>query len=346
MIRDMGYEIKIKKGESTAMLPAGALAELLSECSEAEIKALVALSIESDAEKAAEIAGLDSAEFSSALSFWRGAKIVGAATKAKKKTPTTEQKTQNCQEKGKRSAESIETDDLPEYSSRDVKRICDRDELFRSILDEAQQTFGKVFNAVEMNYMIAMRDHLGLDGEYILMLLEYFRREGKPLCYVVRVADTLVKAGVSDPLALEEYLKRRDSFKGSEGKYRDLFGIGTRALTAYEEKYFASWSEDMKMPFELVRLAFERTVEKKGAPQKNYINGILKSWHEAGLSSVSEVEEYESKRREEKTTSQNTQKSTQGATGESTFDIDEFFSAALERTYGTGAEEKKNGKKE
>lgn len=324
----MRYEVKIKKGEDVITLPKGRLLELLSECSEEELKALIAICAVGDAEQACGLCSLDSHEFSEALSFWRGAKMI---TRAKKSAdlPAKEEQDKKEQTKKEHTKEAEIPDSIPEYTSADVKRLSENDALFSSILSEAQQTFGKVFNNVEMNYMLAMRDHLALDGEYILMLLEYFRREGKPLCYVVRVADSLVKQGVSDPRALEEYLMRRDAFKGNEGRYRDLFGIGARRLTAYEEKYFSSWSEDMKIPFELVKIAFDRTVEKKGTPQKSYINGILRAWHEAGIKTEEELCAFEERGRAEKSAPA----PQKGTSGESTFDVNEFFFAALERTY-------------
>ena len=328
----MQYEIKIKKGEADISLPRDRVLELLSECSETELKALVAIAAEPDEEAAAELAGITAAQFSAALSFWRGAKLVGRRS-AKKKAPVE----QRPPVEEKRAQEGIDTESLPEYTSADVVRLSKKDALFHSILDEAQRTCGKVFNNTEMNYILAMRDHLALDGEYILMLLEYFKREGKPLCYAVRVADSLVKKGISTPDALEEYLKHRDSFKGSEGKYRELFGIGSRALTAYEEKYFTSWSEEMKMPFDLVALAFDRTVEKKGTPKKNYMGGILKKWHEAGHRTVDDVLAAEQNR----DSKADTRGTSAGATGDATFDIDDFFNAALERAYGQSDAQKK-----
>ncbi len=341
----MNYEIKHKKGEEQILLPKDRVLELLPEFSEAELKVLIALTAESDPEKARELCSLDSGEFSEALSFLRGAKLIGRqSTKKRLCTDEQQSKTEQKASEPVRTEIPIDTDGIPEYKSSDVVRVCGQDPLFRSILDEAQQTYGKVFNNVEHNYIIAMREHLALDGEYILMLLEYFKREGKPLCYAVRVADTLVKRGICDPEALEQYLKHRDAFKGSEGRYRELFGIGTRALTAHEERYFTSWSEQMQMPFELVTVAFERTVEKKGTPQKSYINGILKSWHSQGIRSEEQLYEYESKQRDKKASLSASGKKSEGAfsgkTGESTFDIDDFFAAALERTYS------QDGKKE
>lgn len=329
----MKYEIKIKSGEECISLPKDRVLELLLDMSESEMKTLLALSASSDTDEAQRLTGLESDEFNAALAYLRGAKLIGRQSKAKvdaqKPKIAAQTQTEGTSHKAAKKTDiDISSDNsIPEYSSDEIKRISESDRVLTSILDEAQQVFGKVFNSVEMNYIIAMRDHLGLDGEYILMLLQYFRAEGKALCYAVRVADSLVKKGISDPEALEAYIKRRDTFKGTEGKYRDLFGIGTRSLTAYEEKYFHTWAVEMKMPFELVRLAFDRTVEKKGTPQKNYINGILQKWYEQGFKSESEVVAYEQSPKADK-------KATAASALEKSFDVNEFFNAALDRTYG------------
>ena len=330
----MKYEVKIKSGDECICLPKQRVLGRLSDMSESELKALISLCVSSDEEEAIEISGLEKDEFAASVAYLRGAKLIGRQSKAKSEgakikadTDTADTQSAGRQAPKKADAELLCDNTLPDYSSEDIKRISESDRVLNSILDEAQQVFGKVFNSVEMNYIIAMRDHLGLDGEYILMLLQYFRAEGKALCYAVRVADSLVKKGISDPEALEAYIKRRDTFKGTEGKYRDLFGIGTRALTAYEEKYFHTWAAEMKMPFELVRLAFDRTVEKKGTPQKNYMNGILVKWHELGLKSESEVTAHEQSGKSDK-------KATATAALEKSFDVNEFFNAALDRTYG------------
>ena len=331
----MNYDIKIKNGEATLVLPRAKLIELLSECSESELKALIALCAESDGEKARELCGLDSGEFDAALSFWRGAKLVTRQSKkAAAKETQAPAATASTEKEAvvSASAELCDIDrEIPDYTSDEIKRITGNDRLLHSILDESQQVFGKVFNTLEMNYVIAMRDHLALDGEYILMLLQYFSKEGRPLIYVLKVAQSLVKEGVTDAEALDAYLKRRDAFKGIEGKYRDLFGIGTRKLTSIEEKYFHSWSHDMKMPFDLVIMAYERTVEKKGSPQKAYMNGILSSWHNASLFTEEDVLRHEQAQKE----SPNVKGSAKnGAVGEQSFDVNEFFDAALKRSYG------------
>ena len=341
----MKYEVKTKEGEALLTLPRDKLLELLPEASEAELKTLIAICADPNAEAALDISGLEADEFNSALSYWRGAKLIGKRS-AKKKADNTDSATIEHHDikKDSKTAKTPTADmlkggitaesRLPEYTSDDIKRLTAQNKILRSILDEAQQVFGKVFNPVEMNYIIAMHDHLALDGEYILMLLHYFRAEGRPLLYVAKVAESLVKDGISDAEALDSYLKSRDTFKGTEGRYRELFGIGARKLTSFEEKYFYEWAA-MKMPFELVTLAFERTIEKKGTPQKSYIGGILKKWKELSLYTVDDVlnhEENEKAARIAPNTAQTGAK--KGASGAQSFDVNEFFNAALVRSYG------------
>ncbi len=324
----MNYDLKIQDGEEKLVLPLKRVLDILSDASEDELKVLLALAACSDEQEAQRLCGVEGEAFSFALSYLRGAKLIGRASRGKRTAEPTEkkEKSKDSSAPACSSVDLAHDKTLPEYSSDEIKRLCQDDRVLSSILDEAQQVSGKVFNQVEMNYVLAMRDHLGLDGEYILMLLQYFRAEGKPLCYAVRVADELVKKGINEPESLEAYIRRRDTFKGTEGKYRDLFGIGARALTAYEEKYFHTWATELKLPFELVKLAFDRTVEKKGKPEKFYMNGILTKWHALGLSSEAEVREHEAKGKPSK--------SGDAKNGAGSFDVEDFFNAALERTYG------------
>ncbi len=320
----MKYTVILKEADALFSLPQKKLLDILSDASEAELKVLLALAACPDSDGAREAAGVSEEEFNSAVAYLRGAKLI--SVQGKKMAETKEKALPKEKEKKKTAESKIDLShdrSLPEYSSDDIVRLTSGDKVLGSILDEAQQVFGKVFNTVEMNYILAMRDHLGLDGEYILMLLQYFRAENKPLCYAVRVADELVKKGINEPSSLEAYIRRRDTFKGTEGKYRELFGIGSRALTSFEEKYFHTWATELKIPFELIKLAFDRTVEKKGKHEKFKLNGILSKWHSHVLFSVEAVLESEKQGKPKK-------QETQGAS----FDIDDFFNAALERTYG------------
>ncbi len=136
----MKYEIKISEGEVQLTLPRERVKDILSEASEAELRALIAIAACSDSDKAKEISGLEDEEFNSALSFLRGAKLIGKAAKTKKAPEKKEAA-------AKQEAAAAEIDlshdrTLPEYSSDEIKRLTSNDRVLCSILDEAQQVFG------------------------------------------------------------------------------------------------------------------------------------------------------------------------------------------------------------
>ena len=113
----------------------------------------------------------------------------------------------------------------------------------------------------------------------------------------------------------EEYILNRKKYLGFEGKIRDLFGIGSRSLTTTEKTFVSSW-QNMNYPWDMIKLAFEKTVNgTKSKPTMDYMNKILENWKSAGFASVSDVQKGDKK----------------PAVITDGFDPDEFFRAALEK---------------
>ena len=46
-----------------------------------------------------------------------------------------------------------------------------------------------------------------------------------------------------------------------------------------------------RSPFELIKEACQRTIEKTNGPAVGYTNGILKNWYENGINSIEAVEQ-------------------------------------------------------
>lgn len=58
-----------------------------------------------------------------------------------------------------------------------------------------------------------------------------------------------------------------------------------------EEKLIRVWLDEYKTPFELIKEACQRTVEKTNGVAVGYTNGILKNWHENGINTIEAVEQ-------------------------------------------------------
>ena len=311
-------------GERVAVLPA-AIAAHLHKASKKDIAVLLTLATEPVAQVDLDAAKnviaargeYTAAEIDAALAFWRGTGVVSvdededgapaASVPVQTAVPTAPQV---IAEKG-----------LPTYNTEELSSILARRKELSQLIDDCQQAFGKIFNTNEIGIIAGLADYLGLDGEYILLLLTHCRNmEKKSLRYVEKMAIALHDEGIHDAKNLEERLQNIETMAKATGRVRAIFGITSRALTGKEKAMLESWLCKMKYGEEMLTRAYELTVDAIGKPSMPYANKILERWFANGYKSVEDVEkalaDYKSKKN-----------------GGSSFDVDEFFEAALRRTY-------------
>lgn len=258
-------------------------------------------------------------EVDDALAFWRGTGVIFFNPTAEdvSTAPTVTPKKQEpiapptvLPEKG-----------LPTYNTEELSGILARRTELSQLIDDCQQAFGKIFNTNEIGIIAGLADYLGLDGEYILLLLTHCRNmEKKSLRYVEKMALSLHDEGVHDARDLEERLQNIETMAKASGRVRSIFGITSRALTSKEKAMLETWICKMKYDEEMLTRAYEMTVDAIGKPSMPYANKILERWFADGYKTVADVEKALADYRAKKN-------------GGSSFDVDEFFEAALRRTY-------------
>ena len=309
---------KIKYGEHTVALPADIIRHL-AEADADELKALILIAAAGDEAPDLAAAGMSEKEFEAAASFLRGAGLITAGSKktsAKKTAPEAEpeKKTE------KRNVKVVRREVNPEYTASEVTDMMRENRMLASLIDACQQTLGKLFNPAENNVIITLKNELGLDGEYILLLLAYCaEKDKKNLTYIQRMAADLVEKGVLTPPQLEEELMRRDEVKSGEGALRKMFGMGARALTKKESEIFTLWICDRKHSLELIKEAYERTVAKAGKASVPYCNTILEDWFANGIKTPEEAKNAALGKKSP-------------AQMRGSFETDDFFGAALSRS--------------
>ncbi len=214
---------------------------------------------------------------------------------------------------------------LPVYSAEELENLIAGNAAMQELLNAAQQVFGKIFNTAEFSVVVGMVDHLGFDGEYVLLILSHCRRMNKKsIRYAEKVALSLHDEGITDARNLEEHLHAIERTAQAEGRIRKMFGIGARQLTPKEKAMIGKWVGEMAFSTDVIQKAYEITVDstKEHTASLSYANTILERWHAAGLRTAEDVDaslaEYKKKKEN----------------NASSFDVDEFFAAALKRTYG------------
>ena len=126
------------------------------------------------------------------------------------------------------------------------------------------------------------------------MLLSYGAKRGKTgRRYLETVAIDWAERGIDTFEAAEAHVMELEERDSIERKICGMLGIYDRALTATEKKYIKQWAETPGLSLDLVPIAYDRTVSRTGKLSYSYMNKILLSWVEEGITTQKQVEESE-----------------------------------------------------
>lgn len=275
---------------------------------------------------------LSSAEVAASVKYWKGAGILSSAKREKKSTETASD-TRSTEQGTVTVAQFTGVED---YSNNELVSILEsRDRT--GFIDEAQIALGRMFNKNEINKLLGIVDQMGFEEEAMLAILSYSARLGKKsLSYAEKIAitfhdeDVLTVAEVHARIDMLE--RRNDAIE----RIRSLYGFGGRALTTTEKKLFGTWADEYGFDFEVIKKAYEITVDATHEPAPKYANAILKKWYENGLRTVSEIDAFTEAERtgKQKAASSRTSAPKKGELSEKQAEAEEWFEQLLKQSFG------------
>ena len=314
----------------TAPKPTQSFITSIKAADEGDLRLLLALSMHKDTDdldlESLRVAlELSEEELAASIKYWRGAGIL-------KKIKKTESKNSEASPKNEASHPSAHADGkveraevAPSYSSAQLADLIEQRRVTAEFIDNAQRVMGRMFSTRDMNILVGMVEYVGFNEECVLSLLAYVAGlERKTLKYAETLAFSLYDEGINTKAALDERLARMKQARSVRGRVESMFGMTGRALTAKEKKFLTSWTETMGFDADVIKLAYDITVDNTGEPAPAYANSILDNWYKAGLRTADEVSAEIEKSKTSKKAAKTENKS---------FDTDEFFSAALKRTF-------------
>lgn len=348
-------------------------AETLMRASAADLRVLMMLCTDrallsdtaSAREALAEALSCEVSEVERSLGFWRGVGVLNLPEESGQKTAKTAVQAEvsvpeaavvtpaaaaadSAAEKGTgtpmvRVVGPMRAEALPNYTTAELTELLERRQEAAALIDETQRIIGKVFNTREVNIIVGLMDYLSLDSAYIVLLCSYCKKIGKTsLSYVERTAFGLCREGIDDATLLQERLRRMEHVHDAEEQVRRIFGMGERKLTPNEHKWVTHWVDEMGFDMPMVERAYQITVENTGKASMKYAGGVLERWYGDGIRTLEEVDAAEEAWQESKAQAQASAGSgktpggrgkTDAAQNRGSFDTDDFFEAALRRSY-------------
>ena len=304
-------KISIKYMGSIINLPSNVV-DIAKDASEAELKVILGISAYSgyfsDFEKAlpllCEKLELSLSEVTEALEFWAKNGIL---------------ELDDCELSSDIVASITDkTNETPAYTGTQILKFVVSNPSFKMLADCAQNVLGKVFTKTDYTSLQFLKEYYNFSDEYILMLLAYCAENNTSnWAYIRKTTKILYDEGIDTYEKLEAHFSARRNKRSLEYKVRKLFGVGGREFTAREKGVFDAW-DNAKFSFELIKMAYEISVDNGKGANWNYTNKILENWLASGVKTVEDaqklVESHKSK------------------LSMSSFETDDFFEAALKRS--------------
>lgn len=310
------------------IVPAAPVMDKLSDAGGTRLKVLLYIlaSPEFQPDVAAEALNITEKSFNHAIEYWVKAGAI-VCEGFEKKTPAkkTEEKAEEQNVTVSRPKAVARASQLPRYSSDEVSDYVEKNNI-ADLLTICQQHMGKMFNIAEIETVVALLDYLKLEPEYIMLLFAHCEKMNKKsLRYVEKLAIGLFDDGILGYEELDSHLRAIEAAAEMDKPLRKLFGIGKRALVKKEKEAFENWIGRWNMPLAVIERAYEITVENTGGASIPYCNAVLERWNVSGYKTLDEVNAAMEEYRHDK-------KGAKDSAG--SFETDDFFEAALRRSYG------------
>ena len=321
------------------------LSDILSNADENDLRILVTLMMSADEDgytcsenDISSLLELDRAEVNASLKFWRGAGLISAKRAESKKSEKSEliEEIEKSEKSGKienekntdgvRSAHrggAVAHTSIGAYESSELAELLETRKNLALFVNEAQRVLGKTLNNHDVGILVGIIDQLGFDEEAVLNILAYAVRLKHPqVRYAEKIAISFYDEGIIDTEAIVEKINKIEMSAETLTQIRALFGMGSRGLSSAEKKLFTAWSEKLGYGIDVIRLAYDITIDTIHEPAPKYTNTILERWNAEGLHTAADIEEY---LKSQKTSSQKGH--------EKSYDTDEFFEASLKRSF-------------
>ena len=320
-------QIKLNYGTDLVVLPLSTLA-LIDKAKKFDIKVLLLLASSEkyrEAKYLSKIAselGCEESDVETSIAFWNGAGVLNITNASENKVESPKKAIEKNEENNVTIAKRVKVTELPQYTSAELNALLKKHTNIVSLIDECQNILGKIFTASEIKVLMGLVDYLGLDHDYILVLMHHSaRKEIKSMRYIEKMAVSCLDEGYTEASVLQEALYAKEEVMDLENQIRNVFGMGSRKFTTKEKKQVENWISTYKFTLDILEKAYEITIGATNKPSIHYANAILEKWYSEGVRNMDDVDALIAKREEEK-----------GTEG-SSFNVDDFFDAALKRSY-------------
>lgn len=172
-----------------------------------------------------------------------------------------------------------------------AKRAAESEEI-AFLLSEGQKKLGRTLSNAEMTGLVWLHDGEGMSCEVIIMLLEYTSAIGKNnIRYIEATALSWLKEGIDTVAKAEKHIIELEKSRREWKKLSSAFGIDRPVPSKNEQTYATRWLREWRFSMKMIKAAYDICADNTGKMSLSYMNRILASWHDGGITRPEDIPE-------------------------------------------------------
>lgn len=190
----------------------------------------------------------------------------------------------------------VSTSDIIKYSPQKVSERINSDPSVGYLFKKTEQMLSKPLSNDDAAGIISIVDWIGLPADVTALLIEYvsgLSQNKKTIRNMVKIASEWEEMGFDSFEKADKYIVAQKEKNSHISRISSLLGIKDRILSDREKICFSKWTDDYHFDENMIMEAYSRTINSTGKYSINYMDKILSSWHESGISRVEEIPEYQ-----------------------------------------------------
>lgn len=165
-------------------------------------------------------------------------------------------------------------------------RISESEEI-ASLMQEAQVILGRLISNGDAATLLMLHENDGLPVDVIIMLMQYAVSVNKAnIKYIEKVGISWAEEDIDTIDKAEKKIRTLDKANTCWRAFQGIIGIEKRSPTSGESEAVNRWINEWRFSEELIREAYERCINANGKYVFRYMDGIIKRWHNQGITTL------------------------------------------------------------
>lgn len=165
------------------------------------------------------------------------------------------------------------------------------DEELKILVNEAQISLGKTLGNTDISVLLMLKDTCGLPLDVLFMLIQYCISIDKPNIHTIeKIGLEWANDGIYSLEAAEQKIASVQQTSRNFSIVSSTFGLKNAGSPSEKQRKFADeWVGNWKFSPEMLRVAYERCIDKHSTINWNYINGILNNWNTNNIRNIDDL---------------------------------------------------------